>query len=321
MIESKKAEYPVALMCRALGVSRSGYYAWRRRGRPVRSQAQARLVSAIREVHRASGGTYGSPRVHRALKGQPEGAGRHRIARLMREHGIVGRPKRRYRRTTDSAHDRPVAPNLLARRFEASEPNRIWVGDITYIATGNGWLYLAVVLDTYSRRVIGWSMGDEIKTELTLSALRMALGRREVKPGLIHHTDRGCQYASAAYQQALAQSGLVCSMSRPGDCWDNALAESFFGTLKTELVHRSSWSTRAEARSDLYAYLEGFYNRRRLHSALGYTSPVEFEAQHEATHAPPADDPKGRWNLASTRPEPSARPGSLSHDAGVSCTP
>lgn len=264
-------------MCRLLSVSRSGYYAWRRRARSRCRDRDAPVVSAIRAAHRASGGTYGSPRVYQALRRGPFASGRHRIARLMREHGIVGRPKRRYRRTTDSSHDRPVAPNLLARRFRALEPNRIWVGDITYIATGEGWLYLAILLDVYSRRVVGWSMGSELATELALQALRMALGRREVPSGLVHHTDRGCQYASQAYQEALARSGLVCSMSRQGDCWDNAMAESFFGTLKTELVYRSSWSTRDEARSDLYQYLEGFYNRRRLHSALGYRAPAEFE--------------------------------------------
>ncbi len=172
MIESKKAEYPVTLMCRLLGVSRSGYYAWRRRGCRPRSQEDEGTVSAIREVHRASGGTYGSPRVHQALRHGSQAAGRHRIARLMREHGIVGRPKRRYRRTTASAHDRPVAPNLLSRQFGATEPNRIWLGDITDIPTGEGWLYLAVLLDAYSRRVVGWSMGEDPATELVLRALR-----------------------------------------------------------------------------------------------------------------------------------------------------
>lgn len=281
MIESKKAEYPVTMMCRLLGVSRSGYYAWRARVRTKRSRDNAGWVSVIRKAHRASGGTYGSPRIYEALRHSPEAPGRHRIARLMRQHGIVGRPKRRYRQTTDSTHDDPIAPNLLGRCFDVKRPNRIWVGDITYIATGEGWLYLAVLLDLYSRRVVGWSMGDDLATELALRALRMALGRREIAPGLIHHTDRGCQYSSGDYQDALARSGLVCSMSRKGDCWDNAVAESFFGTLKTELVHRSAWSSRAEARADLYAYLEGFYNLRRLHSTLGYRSPADFEAEEQ----------------------------------------
>lgn len=278
MIESKKAEYPVTMMCRLLGISRSGYYAWRCRGRGSREQADQQLVQQIREAHRASDGTYGSPRVHQALKQDEVSVGRHRVARLMRQHAIVGRPKRRYRQTTDSAHDQPVAPNLLARQFSATQPDQIWVGDITYIPTAEGWLYLAVLLDVFSRRIVGWSMSATLATELALGALRMALGRRCVKPGLIHHSDRGCQYASEAYQDALQNAKLICSMSRKGDCWDNAMAESFFGTLKTELVHRSSWSTREEARGDLYAYLEGFYNQKRIHSALGYRSPAEFEA-------------------------------------------
>ncbi len=278
MIESKKAQYPVTQMCRLLGVSRSGYYAWLSRGQSGREQAARRLLDQVRQAHRASDGTYGSPRVHESLKRQGLLAGRHRVARLMREDGLVGRPKRRYRQTTDSRHDQPVAPNVLSRAFQADEPNRTWVGDITYIQTAEGWLYLAVLLDVYSRRVVGWSMGQDLKADLALGALEMALGRRHVEPGLLHHTDRGSQYASHRYQKALSKARMICSMSRSGDCWDNAVAESFFGTLKTELVHRSSWQTRQEARSDLYAYIEGFYNRQRIHSALGYQSPAEFEA-------------------------------------------
>ena len=199
----------------------------------------------------------------------------------MRKQGLFGKRRRRFRVTTDSAHELPIAPNLLARDFTADAPDKIWVTDITYIPTGEGWLYLAAILDLFSRRIVGWAMSDRLTTPLATDALSMALRARRPASGLVHHSDRGCQYASHDYQRALAQSGLVCSMSRKGDCWDNAVAESFFATLKTELVHDARWKTRDEARAALFHYIEVFYNRRRLHSTIGYVSPVDFELMNE----------------------------------------
>jgi transposase InsO family protein len=203
----------------------------------------------------------------------------------MREQGLVGRRRRRFRITTDSSHGLPVAPNLLKREFRTDAPNKVWVTDITYLWTREGWLYLAVILDLYSRAVVGWSMSESLSRELPLAALDMALRSRRPLPGLVHHSDRGTQYASADYQQALAQHGLVCSMSRTGDCWDNAVAESFFATLKTELVYETDFVTRAQARSAVFDFIESFYNRRRRHSFLGYVSPVEFEKSKELKNA------------------------------------
>ena len=277
-----RQRYPVRLLCRVLGVSRSGYYAWCRRPVSRRTQADRRLVVAIRVAHTASRGTYGSPRIYAELRAQGERCGRHRVARLMRQHGIRAKQARRFRVTTDSAHGRPVAPNLLARHFRAPGINQRWVTDLTYVATHEGWLYVAVVLDLYSRRVVGWAMQPRMSQELVLAALRMAVTQRRPPRGLLHHSDQGGQYAGPAYQAFLARHGIRPSMSRRGDCWDNAVVESFFKTLKTELVYHRSYRTRAEAQGDVFDYLERFYNQRRRHSFLGYRSPAEYEARHAA---------------------------------------
>ena len=281
-IKAEKAQFPVLVLCRTLRVSTSGYYAWRDRPESPRRQTDRRLLTAIRAVHQSSRGTYGSPRIHAELREQGHGVGRHRVARLMREDGLRARKRRRFRKTTQSSHPHPVAPNLLGRRFDVEGPNRAWVTDLTYVWTLQGWLYLCVILDLFSRRVVGWSMDSRIDQHLTLSALRMALSHREVAQGLVHHSDRGSQYAAGAYRKVLTAHGLECSMSRKGDCWDNAVAESFFATLKVELIHRSVSVSREQARNAIVEYIEAFYNRRRRHSYLGYVSPVEFECRSAA---------------------------------------
>jgi putative transposase len=280
-IEAERASFPVAFMCVRLEVSSSGFYAWRKRPPSSRALEDDRLLQEIRAAHAESHGRYGSPRVHRELAAKGIHVNKHRVARLMRENGLRGRRRRRFRHTTDSNHAMPIAPNTLARDFTADAPNEVWVTDITYIPTREGWLYLAAILDLYSRRVVGWSMSDRITRQLTLDALMMALRARAPATGLVHHSDRGSQYASADYRAALAIAGIECSMSRKGDCWDNAVAESFFATLKTELVHDTDWITRAEARSAIFEYLEVFYNRQRRHSSIGYVSPEEFEFKYK----------------------------------------
>jgi transposase InsO family protein len=236
-----------------------------------------RLTKRILSIHLESRGTYGSPRVHAELRCQGIEVGRNRVERLMRAEGVTARLKRRFRRTTDSAHDYPVAPNTLDRQFETDEPNQVWTTDITYIWTQEGWLYLAVVMDLFSRRIVGWSMSDNMRTELVLAALTMAIGNRLPDGELMHHSDRGSQYASFSYQKALQANGITCSMSRRANCLDNAVAESFFGTIKTELIHRHTWPSRDSARLAIHEYIEVFYNRRRRHSTLGMMSPAEFE--------------------------------------------
>ena len=273
-------------MCRVLGVSRSGLYAWRRRPRPApRTLANARLTEQIREIHRDSRATYGSPRIHAELYFQGARVGRNRVARLMRANGIQAVVRRRFRHTTRSDHDFPVAANVLDRRFDVEAPDSVWATDITYISTMEGWLYLAVVLDLCSRRVVGWSMAKHMRTELVASALEMALGNRRPEDELLHHSDRGSQYASFVYQKILQQHGLACSMSRRAECYDNAVVESFFSSLKRELIYRSAWPTRDSARLAVHEYIEVFYNRRRRHSHLGYLTPAEYEAR---IHAAPA---------------------------------
>ncbi|MBP2431547.1 putative transposase [Bradyrhizobium japonicum] len=277
-IEDRRADYPVTLLCDVLGVSPAGYYAWRSRPESRRSAANRNLVDDIRRVHRDTRGRYGSPRIHVELKAQGRGASRGRIERLMRRHGIraiMARPRRV--RTTDSRHDLPIAPNLLDRNFIATAPNQIWLADITYIETDQGWLYLAAVMDLYSRRIVGWAMAEHLRADLPLAALRMAISAQRPSAGLIHHSDRGVQYASADYRKLMQSAGLRASMSRKGDCYDNAPMESFFHTLKTELVHHRQYQTRAEAQRDIFAFIEGFYNRTRRHSAIGYISPIEME--------------------------------------------
>ncbi len=277
-IGAEKANYPVTVLCRAMQVSTSGYYAFEQRGPSARSLANKELLVGIQSIHQESRGTYGSPRVHRELLGRGHRASLGRVARLMRAQGVSARRKRRFKVTTDSKHGMPVASNELGRQFSADAANRKWAGDITYVWTREGWLYLAVILDLYSRRVIGWAMDRRIDRWLALGALEMAVATREPSDRLLHHSDRGSQCASEDYRERLDALGITCSMSRKGDCWDNAVVESFFGTLKQELIHRNDFETRAEAKSAIFEYIEVFYNRWRRHSYLGYMSPVEFEA-------------------------------------------
>jgi putative transposase len=277
-IEDHRGIYPVRLMCSALEVSPAGYYAWR--GRPVSARAVSNtmLLAEIRQVHHDSHSRYGSPRVHAALRRQGRDASRGRIERLMRRYGIraiMARPRRV--RTTDSRHDLPIAPNLIARDFTAEAANQIWLADITYIPTTEGWLYLAAIMDLFSRKIVGWAMRDHMQAELASAALTMAIQQQRPRAGLVHHSDRGVQYASRAYRDALTVAGITASMSRKADCYDNAPMESFFHTLKTELVHHRDYNSHAEAQRDIFAFIEGFYNRTRLHSAIGYIAPVEME--------------------------------------------
>jgi len=281
-IQAHRNEFRVWLMCRVLEVSRGGFYLWLKRPESQRSVENGRLVEAIRAIHRESRGVYGSPRVHARLRAQSGRYGRNRIARLMREMQIQGKRRRKFPVTTDSDHTLPISGNILDRKFTIGMPNKAWVADITYIATKEGWLYLAGMMDLYSRRIVGWAMGSRISRHLVERALWMAICNRGPKPGLLHHSDRGCQYASHDYRKLLERRGIVCSMSRKGNCWDNAVMESFFGTLKTELVYHREYETRGEARSDIFDYIEVFYNRQRLHSALGYRSPADFEKMAKA---------------------------------------
>ena len=282
-IAAERASHSVVRLCRVLGVSPSGYYAWRGRGPSVRSRTDAVLLEHIRAAHAESHCTYGAPRVHAELRARGTRVGRKRVARLMRTAGLAGCCPKRFRRTTIPAVVPAVEPPDLVRRdFHPSGPDRLWVADITYVRTWQGWLYLAVILDAFSRRVVGWALADHLRTELAADALQMALANRRPAPGLIHHSDRGGQYLSVAYLGLLAQHSARSSVGRPGTCWDNAVPESFFATLKTELLHRAVWPTRQHARSAIFRYIEGFYNRRRRHSALGFRSPAEFEADPQA---------------------------------------
>ena len=278
-----KADHPILALCANLEVSPSGYYEWQaRRTHPgARALQNQTLVKQIRGIHRQSRATYGSPRIVDTLRKQGARHGRNRVARLMRAEGLCGRQKGRYRvQTTDSNHDQPIAPNLMAQAAAATAPNQIWVGDITYIETQEGWLYLAAVLDRYSRKIVGWAMSERIDTALVLKAFDMALLHRQPTSKILFHSDRGVQYASADYRRALTQAGLLASMSRKGNCYDNATMESFWSTLKLELIYRRNFPTRSEARSQIFDYIESFYNRQRAHSALDYRSPVDFETQN-----------------------------------------
>ena len=279
-IATEKAWYPVALMCRVLQVSRSGYYAWCKRPAAERVGKDQRLTLEVAAIHAESRGRYGSPRVHAELRERGQRIARKRVARLMRAAGLRARARRRFRCTTDSQHAMAIKGNLLARRFAVSAPNRSWVSDITYIWTLEGWLYLAIVMDLFSRRVVGWALSKRLERGLALDALGMALKGRPRSRAMLHHSDRGSQYASHEYQQLLAAHGILSSMSRKGNCWDNAVAESFFATLKLELVYETQWRTREEARRALFEYIELFYNRQRRHSALGYLCPSQFEQRH-----------------------------------------
>lgn len=278
-----KADHTIVVMCQELMVSPSGYYDWlKRRDCPgPRAVQDQKLTGQIGSIFAGSRQTYGSPRVQQVLARQGCQHGRRRIARLMRSAGLYGRQQRRYRvRTTDSNHDHPIAPNLLAQASKATGPNEIWVTDITYIQTGEGWLYLAAVLDLYSRKIIGWAMSQRIDTTLVLQALAMALRHRQPPAKLLCHADRGVQYAAGDYRAAMAKAGLIASMSRKGNCYDNATMESFWSTLKWELVYRRDFINHQQARSAIFDYIEGFYNTKRLHSALDFLSPVDFEAKN-----------------------------------------
>lgn len=286
-IDTQRKVFPLPALVEALAVSASGYRAWKRGGRPNRTRlTDAQLLALIQTIHQELKGAYGSPRMLREIRERGFPAGKERVERLMRQNGIRARHKRRYKATTESKHALPVAPNLLARNFTPSAPNQAWAADLTYVWTTEGWLYLAVVLDLFNREVVGWSIKPRMTAEIVIDALTMAWFRRRPAPGLIHHSDRGSQYASHAFQDKLAEYGMVCSMSRKGNCWDNAPTESFFNSLKNERVHGTRYETRAEAVADLFTYIEVFYNRSRRHSTLGYKSPTQFlhdwiTTQHE----------------------------------------
>jgi putative transposase len=269
----------VQTLCRLFEVSRSGYYQWRAGLPSAHARRDAALRQEIAVIHARNRGVYGSPRVTRELQAQGQRIGRKRVARLMREAGLRGRQRRRYRvRTTDSRHGNPIAPNRLVGQLHPTKPDQVWVADLTYVRTGEGWLYVAGIMDRVTRRLVGWAMSASLDTALPLAALQMALQQRRPARGLIHHSDRGCQYASDDYSRCLRQHGLVASMSRRANCYDNAAMEAFWSTLKTELVYRHRFATRAQARLLLFEYIEAFYNRRRRHSSLGYVSPLDYES-------------------------------------------
>ncbi len=288
-VKQHTGRFPVAALCRVMQVTRSGYYSWRKHQLSERHKHSETLGGQIRTFFERSKGTYGSPRILRDLKEAGFACGKHQVARLMRQAGLRAVVAPRFRVTTDSQHSLSVADNLLARDFSAPGVNRKWAGDITYLWTGEGWLYLAVVLDLFSRRVVGWSMQVSMGRCLVVDALKTALCQRRPGPGLLHHSDRGSQYASEAFQQALETAGIGCSMSRRGNCWDNAPVESFFGTLKQELVTRRRFTTREVARREVFEYIEIWYNRQRRHSSLGYLSPAEFERRALAGSARATD--------------------------------
>jgi putative transposase len=268
----------VGVQCRVLEVSRSGYYAWRDRPRSERSARHDRLMTEMRAIHAEKHKrSYGSPRMHEELRGLGHEVSENTVARLMKENGLRATTARKFRHTTDSNHGRPVAENVLDREFTATRPNEKWVSDITYVETGEGWLYVATVEDLYSRKVVGWSLGDRMPGDLVERALEMAIGRRLPSGDLLLHSDRGSQYASGSYQELLRSQGITCSMSRRGNCWDNAPMESFFATFKKELIHQERFATREEARASIVEYIELFYNVERRHSSLGYVSPQAFE--------------------------------------------
>lgn len=281
LIAAEEASFPIRFMCRRLGVSASGFYAWRRRPASARARADAALIVQITTIHAASRGIYGAPRVHAELAdAHTIHCGRKRVARLMRAAGLVGVCRRRGVRTTQRGEAAAPAADLVQRNFSAAAPNQLWVADITYVPTWQGFLYLAVVLDACSRRVVGWAMAAHMRAELVLDALEMALWNRQPDPGVIHHSDHGSQYTSLAFGQRCRRAGIVPSRGTVGDCYDNAMAESFFASLECELIDRSHWRTQSEARMAVFDYIEAFYNPRRRHSALGYLSPAQYERRH-----------------------------------------
>jgi putative transposase len=276
-IEEHRNEWPVRLMCGVLEVCPAGYYAWRDRPPSVQQQRRDALLVNIQAIHLEVKARYGSPRIHAELQARGQSCCVNTVAKRMRDQGIAAKTARKFRVTTDSRHGLPIAENLLERQFNPAAANEVWLADFTYVWTREGWLYLAAVEDLYSRMVVGWSMAEDMTSRLVVDALEMAVQRRLPGEDLLAHSDRGSQYASDHYQRLLGQHGITCSMSRKGDCWDNAPMESFFASLKKELVHGVDFATRAEARAELFEYIEVFYNRQRRHSTLGYQSPVEFE--------------------------------------------
>ena len=264
-------------MCRLLGVSRSGYYRWKSKPERTRAKENKLLLELIQQAYHKGRKSYGSPRIAAELRNKGIGCSKNRIARIMRENGLKARTKRRFKATTNSRHNYPVADNVLGKRDVVTGPDQVWAADITYVATAEGWLYLAAILDLFTRQVVGWAMDSRMTRQLVIDALQQACWRRKPASGVIHHSDRGCQYASHEYQNLLKQFGFTPSMSRKGNCYDNAFAESFFHTLKTELIFNNRYATRAQAKQSIFEYIEVFYNRIRLHSQLGYRSPVEFE--------------------------------------------
>lgn len=281
-IERHRSVHAVERMCRVLGVTRSGYYGWSQHRQSRRTRRDIMLLEKIRESHLQSGGRYGSPNIHKDLCEWGCRCGRKRVVRLMKEAGLRSKTVKRFRVTTESRHTLPVAENLLQRNFTASTPNKIWVSDITYLWTRQGWLYLCIILDLWDRKVVGWSIGKRLGADLVVAALRKAVKRRQPLEGLVFHSDRGIQYCSEVFRAELRRYRMLQSMSRKGDCWDNAVAESFFSTLKRELVYHETYHTRDEARLSVFQYIEGWYNRRRRHSTLGRISPLEFELAAKA---------------------------------------
>ena len=283
LIDEAKKDFPVRRLCSILGVSESGYFAWKGRPASHRQKEDLVLLAHIRAQFSTSNGTYGAPRMHAELKEEGLAVGRHRVARLMRDNGLQALQKRRYKKTTDSSHGGPVAANLLDQDFTCDGPDQKWGADISYIWTTEGWLYLAIVLDLYSRRIVGWATSDRLKKDLALNALRRAIALRQPLPGLIHHSDRGSQYCSHDYQKLLRAHGMAASMSGKGNCFDNAMVETVFKTIKSEMIWRTSFQTRGAAELALGRYIDGFYNPRRRHSALAYKSPVSFEDKMATT--------------------------------------
>lgn len=276
-MRARELEYPVAFMCEVFSVSSSGYFSWRKRDNGTREAEELKLLRAIEDIHKSSRKNYGSPRIHAQLKGMGHRVGKTKIERTMKKHGIRAKTKRRFRVTTDSKHDLPVAPNLLKRNFSPEKPNQTWAADITYVSTREGWLFLAVIIDLFSRQVVGWSLDKTMTRELVCSALRQACFRRKPGTGLVFHSDRGSQYCSKEFRLLLNQHRILQSQSRKANCWDNACVESFFHTLKTEMIYHEDFQTRDQARRAIFEWVEAFYNRQRLHSTLGYKSPIDFE--------------------------------------------
>lgn len=278
-MDQNRSSHGVQKMCRVIGASRSGYYGWRRQPESKRQKDNEKILVEIRESHKNSRRAYGSPRITKDLQAKGIKCSENRVARLMKIHGIIAKTKKKFKATTNSKHNLPVAENLLDQNFVTEKPNTVWASDITYVPTLEGWLYLAVILDLFSRQVVGWAMSDRLTSDFVIKALYQAIGRRRLVSGCIVHSDRGVQYASADFRDVLKTFGFIQSMSRKGNCYDNAVSESFFHTLKTEHVYEHRYETRAEARQSIFEYIEMFYNRQRRHSALGYRSPVSFELE------------------------------------------